>query len=301
MGMQFRDPRGRRRGRLLHEQQVVTSARVPERERRDVLGHAGGDGIIDAGEECDPASSSTTRAAASACLLEAGCAKPRRLLHGRAFTAEWVSSRSTRRDNSETRRTDKDALSTCTEPDLYRENLPDDSDAKSNEDGKCYRGECISPEGNCIDPNTGAPSTLARSPPLLVFDEQKHGRSHSSTGAPRLTTASVITTAWTHEVRLGKVLHVRHRLGLGHGRPVRRSAAERLPRSFGEDGCWSVCVDEEGTEADPTALCAARAPPHGRLAVSWRRRSRRRRRCRLPTGRPCRPRRRRRRRSRPRP
>merc|ERR1719420_2129016 len=39
--------------------------------------------------------------------------------------------------------------------DCTEEIFPDDSDAKSDEDGKCYRGKCISQAGSCIDPNTG--------------------------------------------------------------------------------------------------------------------------------------------------
>ena len=85
-----------------------------------------------------------------------------RLLHGRRIDCAWSGVRPAQHEDCDVAEVCTGKMSDCP-VDLYKSPgtdctekiFPDDSEAKSNEDGKCYRGECISQAGSCIDPNTG--------------------------------------------------------------------------------------------------------------------------------------------------
>ena len=123
-----------------------------------------GDGIVDAGEECDPGIFFDDACCSSACLLEAGCecANSDACCTNGAFTAPGVECRPAQHEDCDVAEVCTGLMGDCP-VDLYKSPgtsctekiFPDDSDAKSNEDGKCYRGQCISQAGSCIDPNTG--------------------------------------------------------------------------------------------------------------------------------------------------
>ena len=247
-----------------------------------------GDGIVDAGEECDPGIFFDDACCSSACLLEANCecANSDACCTNGAFTADTEVCRPAQHDECDKVEYCTGLMGDCP-VDLYEKPgksctekiFPDDSDAKSNEDGKCYRGECISPEGNCIDPNTGGAIYVGSTPYTTYceydpFDCSKTYCSYSSTGA------SINDCIGYNEP-------ARDGTECGSGKQCRTSAidsdldisVEPAPAtsscvdeqdlkdyhwSFGDDGCREpVCVDEEGTEADPTCtVCCAVSYTH---------------------------------------
>ena len=123
-----------------------------------------GDGIVDVGEQCDPGIFVDDACCTSDCLLEANCecANSDACCTNGAFTAAGVECRPAQHDECDMAEVCTGLMGDCPvdqyeKPgkDCTEEIFPDDSDAKSDEDGKCYRGKCISQAGSCIDPNTG--------------------------------------------------------------------------------------------------------------------------------------------------
>ena len=188
----------------------------------------------------------------------------------------------------------------CTE-----EIFPDDSAAKSNEDGKCYRGKCISQDGSCIDPNTGG-AIYDGGTPHTSYCRQRLGLQHNvlldgsifgscigysqpardgmECGSRASSAARPPSTRTGHLGRASaRNLVVRQLHGLERLPLVLRRRRLREP----------VCVGEEGTAADPTCfVCCEGAAPDMQARARWRQRSRWRRRSRPSRRgrRPCRPR-----------
>ena len=181
-----------------------------------------------------------------------------------AFTAAGEVCRSAQHDECDIEEVCTGLRGDCP-PDLYKspgtscteEIFPDDSAAKSNEGGKCYRGECISQAGSCIDPNTGG----------AIYD-----------GGTPLTSycdsASDCSETWCSDGSffgfcIGNSQPARNGTECGSGKQCRTSSCvdeqdlKDYHWSLGDDGCQEpVCVDEEGTEADPTCtVCCEGAAP----------------------------------------
>ena len=242
-----------------------------------------GDGIVDAGEECDPGVFFDDTCCSSACLLEAGCecANSDACCTNGAFTAATEVCRPAQHDEC-------DKVEYCTGKmgdcpvDLYEkpgkdcteEIFPDDSDAKSDEDGKCYRGKCISQAGSCIDPNTGG----------AIYDD---GTPHTSY-CDSVSDCS-ITYCSDGSLFAGCIGYnepARDGMECGSGKVCRTAATDLVVDlaaspapatsscvdeqdlkdyhwSFGDDGCREpVCLDERGVAADPTCtVCCEGAAP----------------------------------------
>ena len=181
-----------------------------------------------------------------------------------AFTAAGEVCRSAQHDECDIEEVCTGLRGDCP-PDLYKspgtscteEIFPDDSAAKSNEGGKCYRGECISQAGSCIDPNTGG----------AIYD-----------GGTPLTSycdsASDCSETWCSDGSffgfcIGNSQPARNGTECGSGKQCRTSSCvdeqdlKDYHWSLGDDGCQEpVCVDEEGTAADPTCtVCCEGAAP----------------------------------------
>ena len=244
-----------------------------------------GDGIVDIGEQCDPGIFVDDACCTSDCLLEAGCgcANSDACCTDGALTAPGVVCRPAQHDECDEEEVCTGKMSDCP-VDLYKSPgtdctekiFPDDSDAKSNEDGKCYRGECISQAGSCIDPNTGGAIYDGSTPHTSYCDGasdcsitycsessllggcigyNEPARDGTECGSGKQCRTSAIDI-WTSRRA---------------GRARRASTQQDLKDyhwSFGDDGCREpVCVDEEGTEADPTCTvcCEGAAPANTRL------------------------------------
>ena len=158
--------------------------------------------------------------------------------------------------------------------DCTEEIFPDDSDAKSDEDGKCYRGKCISQAGSCIDPNTGG----------AIYDD---GTPHTSY-CDSVSDCS-ITYCSDGSLFAGCIGYnepARDGMECGSGKVCRTAATDLVVDlaaspapatsscvdeqdlkdyhwSFGDDGCREpVCLDERGVAADPTCtVCCEGAAP----------------------------------------
>ena len=198
---------------------------------------------------------------------------------------------------------------------MHRENLPGRQRAKSNEDGKCYRGQCISQAGSCIDPNTGGAIYDGSTPHTSYCDGASDCSITYAPTAPCLAAASGImnrpatarsaararyaarppsTRTWTSGRAGGRDLVVRRRAGLERlplvlrrgrlpGAGLRRRGGHR-----GRPDLHRVLRGRRARRAADVFVAPTVSPPPSVSPV--------------PTGRrPCRPRRRRRRRSRPRP
>jgi hypothetical protein len=237
-----------------------------------------GDGIVDAGEECDPGIFFDDPCCASDCLLEAGCecSDSDACCTNGAFIAAGVVCRPAQHDECDIEEVCTGLMGDCP-VDLYKEPgtdctetiFADDSDAKSNEDGKCYRGKCISQAGSCIDPNTGG----------AIYDD---GTPHTS----YCDSASDCSITYCSDGSLlggciGYNEPARDGMECGSGKQCRTSAVDISSGepagsscvnsmdlrdyhwSFGDDGCREpVCVDEEGEEVDSTCtVCCEGAAP----------------------------------------
>ena len=200
-----------------------------------------------------------------------------------AFTAAGVECRPAQHEDCDVAEVCTGLMGDCP-VDLYKSPgtsctekiFPDDSDAKSNEDGKCYRGQCISQAGSCIDPNTGGAIYDGSTPHTSYCD----GASDCS--LTYCSDGSLLGGC------IGYNEPARDGTECGSGKVCRTSAvdsdldisAEPVAAtsscvdeqdlkdyhwSFGDDGCREpVCVDEEGTEADPTCTCLLYTSPSPR-------------------------------------
>ena len=198
-----------------------------------------------------------------------------------AFTAAGEVCRSAQHDECDIEEVCTGLRGDCP-PDLYKspgtscteEIFPDDSDAKSNADGKCYRGKCISQDGSCIDPNTGGAIYYGSTP------QTSYCESVSDCSITYCSDGSLFGGCFGYNEL------ARDGTECGSGKQCRTSAIDSnvdiavspAPAtsscvdeqelkdyhwSFGDDGCREpVCVDEEGTEADPTCtVCCEGAAP----------------------------------------
>ncbi len=183
-----------------------------------------------------------------------------------AFTAAGEVCRPAQHDECDLAETCTGKMGDCP-VDLYKspgtscteEIFPDDSAAKSNADGKCYRGECISQDSNCLDPHTGGAYYVGSTP------HTSYCESYSNCIYTYCNDGSLMDPCYTNVYSSP----ARDGTECGSGKRCRTSSCvdeqdlKDYHWSLGDDGCQEpVCVDEEGTAADPTCtVCCEGAAP----------------------------------------
>ena len=124
-----------------------------------------GDGIVDAGESCDPGLFVDDACCTNDCQLKAGCecANADACCTNGVFTVAGVECRPAQHAQCDMAETCTGLRGDCP-TDLYKSPgvscsdtiFPDDAIATKTATGKCYLGACVTQDGNCVVPSTGA-------------------------------------------------------------------------------------------------------------------------------------------------